>query len=259
MSNINATPPININSITFNAEDAKNVSGAVSGTRNALFNETNTIITSEEKESDIGSLIPKKITVDVGLVNTPEGFLAAQKRRSAEGSQVLDSAIKNMVLAKEAKELHLQTSESIAKERPELADKKWDFSLNSNNDITILHNGDLSDEEANYLWEKLQYSALKETLVGIKDSMITLVKSERGADNYSTKIGRFDISDKNFDQIIHFGDFLNKTNGEDANQVFTAQLKARADDPYKNLTYEYLVDNEHLTVIKPIAYSPQNK
>ena len=89
--------------------------------------------------------------------------------------------------------------------------------------------------------------------------MITLVKSERGADNYSTKIGRFDINENNFDQIINFGDFLNKTDGQDANQVFTDQLKARADDPYKNLTYEYLVDNEHLTVIKPIAYSPQNK
>jgi hypothetical protein len=258
MTNVNATPPVNINGSTFNAVDAKDVTARVSGTRSALFNETNTVIPPAEKEPDIGSLIPKKITVEIGL-NTDSGYLAAQKRRSAEGSQVLDSAMKNIALSKEAKELHSRVSESIAKERPELADKKWDFSLNSNNDITILHNGDLSDEEANYLWEKLQYSALKETLVGIKDSMITLVKSERGADNYSTKIGRFDINENNFDQIINFGDFLNKTDGQDANQVFTDQLKARADDPYKNLTYEYLVDNEHLTVIKPIAYSPQNK
>ncbi|MFT6655127.1 MAG: hypothetical protein ACJAWI_001899 [Marinomonas primoryensis] len=258
MSNINATPPININSITFNAEDAKNVSGAASGTRNALFNETNITIPSEEKEPDPKTLTADKITIQIIGYN-PKGFLDTQAKNSQSATDMLNSYMNNIVQSKKAKELHSQISESIAKEHPELADKKWDFSLNSNNDITILHNGDLSDEEANYLWEKIQYSALKETLVGIKDSMITLVKSERGADNYSTKIGRFDISDKNFDQIIHFGDFLNKTNGEDANQVFTAQLKARADDPYKNLTYEYLVDNEHLTVIKPIAYSPQNK
>ena len=64
-------------------------------------------------------------------------------------------------------------------------------------------------------------------------------------------IGRYDISEANFDQIIHFGEFLNKTNGEDANQILTSQLAIRADDPYKNLTYEYLVVNEHLTKTKP--------
>ena len=257
--NVNTIPPININGVNISTDDTKDASfGVISGAKSSAYNETNTITPQKEKEPDLKALSPDDMTVQIIGYN-PKGFLAAQEKRSDEATKVLDSYIQNIVQSKNAKDQFAQVSSDIAQERPDLVYKKWDFSLNARDDIVIMHNGDLTDEDVNWLQDRLQYSGLKEALAELKSSMITLVESERGSDMYSTNIGRYDISEANFDQIIHFGEFLNKTNGEDANQILTSQLAVRADDPYKNLTYEFLVVNEHLTNTKPVPYSPENK
>lgn len=246
---INALPTISTNSVKFST-DKHDSSDVLYSATNSTYDTNNSFISPKEKQPDLQVLSPDEMTVEIIGYN-PKGFLAAQEERSHEATQALDSYIQNIVLSKTAKDQFSQVSNDIAQERPELLNKNWDFSINARNDIVVLHNGDLTDEDISWLHDRLQDAGLKETLSELKSSMIILVESERGSDMYSTNLGRYDLTEANFDRIVHFSEFLNSTNGEDANQILTSQLTLRANDPYKNPTYEYLMLNEHLTNTKP--------
>lgn len=241
--NINPAPPLIINGLSFDTDKAQDVTGKLSGTRHAVINETNTVARIEPPSVDLETLSPQNMNIEFNSYSLQENW----NKNSDHAQTALTSYMNVLTLSIQAKGQYSQVTKSLAQERPSIVDKAWDFSLDANNHVVILHNGDLDNRDVAWLQSRLQDSALMETLTDLKSSMLMHINAHRGPDNASFGIGRYDLNENNFNKIIRLGDFLNKTNGEDANQIFIEQLKARAIDTSRERIYSYLEKDGSIT------------
>lgn len=239
---MNIPPPLHINGLSLDTDKAQDVSEKISGTHHAVINESNTVARIDEPEVDLKKLAPNKIIIEMS------GYRPQDRLKNSDNAKAaLTSYIEILTLSTQAKDQHTHVTKLLAQERPSLIGKTWDFSLDANNKVVVSHNGDLQNSDVVWLQDRLQYSALKETLTALKASMLMHIEVHRGPDNASFGIGRYDLSENNFNKIIRFGEFLNKTNGADGFQIFLEQLQARATDTSSERIYSYLEKDGSIT------------
>jgi acetyl esterase/lipase len=139
--------------------------------------------------------------------------------------------------------------DAMGKLSPELAAKDWGFSIR--NDALVIVAGDdpLSDEEIATLHKAL--ANLEVPAQQLAKDVVRYLELDRGTDGVSKRLGRFDVSQKNFDQIIDMRELLlshgenakygrsvidptnyHKLYGFGASYAIVDQIVARADDRF---------------------------
>lgn len=103
--------------------------------------------------------------------------------------------------------------DAMSKLSAELVAKDWGFSIR--NDALVIVAGDdpLSDEEIATLHAAL--SDLEVPAQQLAKDVVRYLELDRGTDGVSKRLGRFDVSQENFDQIIDMRELL-LSHGEDA-------------------------------------------
>jgi hypothetical protein len=110
-------------------------------------------------------------------------------------------------------EMRYGYEDAMAKLSPELAAKDWGFSIKNDNLVIVAGKDPLSLEEMATLQKALgDLETLAKTLAA---NVIRYLELERGTDGVSEGLGRFDLSQANFDQIVDLRELL-LSHGEDA-------------------------------------------
>lgn len=174
-----------------------------------------------------------------------QGRHATVAERMESSFRVMEIFGKELPSKTEAANRQLESLEkAIQHEHPSLSNKAWDFSLDENNQFTLVEVDALSDEEKHYLTNKLNESGLHEAFAQLRDVMIEGLVQERGVAKYSQNIGRYDLTQDNFSDIIRFRDFKENTTGGDTISspgfALANQLAARAEDVYSNYIRVYV-------------------
>jgi len=102
---------------------------------------------------------------------------------------------------------------ALAKLSPELAAKDWGFSIRNEQLIVAAGDDPLSDQEIAALTKAL--SELDGPAQKLAADVVRYLELDRGTDGVSKRLGRFDVSQKNFDEVIDMRELL-LSHGEDA-------------------------------------------
>jgi hypothetical protein len=89
---------------------------------------------------------------------------------------------------------------------PELAAKDWGFSIRDDELVIVAGDDPLSAQEIATLQKAL--SNLEVPARQLAADVVRYLELDRGTDGVSTRLGRFDVSQKNFDQIIDMRELL---------------------------------------------------
>lgn len=104
-------------------------------------------------------------------------------------------------------ERYTQTMNEIASERPELAAKDWDFTVNEDNEIEIIEGeNSLTESEIEYLQEKLEGFAEEFGTVaeGLSAAYQTYKEAGSGAPDHL----RYDLKRENFAEVFRGREFM---------------------------------------------------
>ncbi|MFC3151251.1 hypothetical protein ACFOEK_09465 [Litoribrevibacter euphylliae] len=180
---------------------------------------------------------------------------------------------------------------TLSQRYPELPQTGWGFSVNANNEL-VVKSDSLDEKTSNKLQTLLNHDDyIKSLSSSIADTLVQGLEAIRGKDQWSMKIGRYDLTRENFSDIIDFrkviespikeakdflqnGPTLNKeyssvwfeSKSEDrliksaleqyAFNLFSEQIKGKADDKYSDYRIEYYdkTTNEH-HVTEPIKFT----
>lgn len=110
-------------------------------------------------------------------------------------------------------EMRYGYNDAIAKLSPELAAKDWGFSIRNEHLVIVAGDDPLSTEEMATLKEAL--GDLEVPAKTLAANVIRYLELDRGTDGLSKRIGRFDVTQQNFDQIIDMRELL-LSHGKDA-------------------------------------------
>lgn len=102
---------------------------------------------------------------------------------------------------------------ALAKLPPELAAKDWGFSIRNQQLVIVAGDDPLSDQEVATLKKAL--SELDVAAQEFAASVVHYLELDRGTDGVSKGLGRFDVSQNNFDKVIDLRELL-LSHGEDA-------------------------------------------
>lgn len=107
-------------------------------------------------------------------------------------------------------ELRVATDAAMSLLSPELAQKDWSFSVRNN--ALVFSEGEdvLTRDELKQLREAFNTMGVPDAARKVADTVITAIRYERewGADDVAMGIGRFDVSQKNFDAIVDLRAYL---------------------------------------------------
>lgn len=162
----------------------------------------------------------------------------------------------------------------LSKDHPDLPQSGWGFSINADNELIIKSNS-LDEKTINQLQTLLNRDdKIKSISSAIADTLVLGLDAIRGKDQWSMKIGRYDLTRENFADIIDFrkvvespikeaenflqnGPTLNKEYSSDwfgtkskdlliksaledyAFNLFSEQIEGKADDKYSDYRIEY--------------------
>lgn len=104
-------------------------------------------------------------------------------------------------------EKYTQTIDEIASQRPELAAKDWDFTVNKDNEIEIIEGEDsLTESEIEYLQEKLEGFSEEFGVVaeGLSAAYQTYKEAGGGAPDHL----RYDLNRENFSEVFRGREFM---------------------------------------------------
>ena len=102
---------------------------------------------------------------------------------------------------------------ALAKLSPELAAKDWGFSIRNEQLVIVAGDDSLSDQEIATLRKAL--SDVEVPAQKLAADVVRYLELDRGTDGVSKRLGRFDVSQENFDEIIDMRELL-LSHGEDA-------------------------------------------
>lgn len=110
--------------------------------------------------------------------------------------------------------------QSITHQDQSLLKKDWDFSINENDEIVVIEGEDkLSSKDKEILTQALNNPELVESLKTLADASQILLAEDRGAGQFSTGLGRYDLNRSNFSEVIKIReglDTIKKENGFDS-------------------------------------------
>lgn len=146
-------------------------------------------------------------------------------------------------------EMRYGYEDAMATLSPDLVAKDWGFSIKNGSMVIVAGDDPLSADEVATLKKAL--SNLEPLAQTLATNVIRYLELDRGTDGVSTRLGRFDVSQQNFDQIIDMRELLlshgeNAKYGRDAVQpnnylklyragaayAIADQIIARADDRF---------------------------
>ena len=103
-------------------------------------------------------------------------------------------------------EMRYGYEDALAKLSPELAAKDWGFSIRNENLVIVPGDDPLSTQEIATLKKAL--ADLEMPAKTLAANVIRYLELDRGTDGVSEGLGRFDVSQKNFDQVIDMRELL---------------------------------------------------
>jgi hypothetical protein len=146
------------------------------------------------------------VTVYARLLCTPE--------EEANRDQIM--TLLTTGLASASANLRRASDAAMALLPPELLEKDWGFSVLDGELILIQGKDILSDEDRAALHAAFDRTAVEEASRQVADTIITALKYDRewGADDVTLGIGRFDVSEKNFGDIVDLRAYLDEFGAE---------------------------------------------
>lgn len=95
----------------------------------------------------------------------------------------------------------------IASERPQLAEKDWDFTVNEDNEIEIIEGEDsLTKSEMEYLQEKLD--GFSEEFAGVKEGLTAAYEASNENGRQAPDHMKYDLNKENFSQVFRGREFM---------------------------------------------------
>lgn len=185
--------------------------------------QTNNTSLEDAQKSTPNFTISKSTTL--GVEPTREELIASKNR-------MLDVFIRELPKAAEELSGRLETIENIIDEKVSSSiDKAWDFTIDEDGGAVVV--GDkLSDVEKEKIADIIDSSGIGENLSKTRDLMMEGLQEDRTVAMYSTNIGKYDLTEQNFSEIIYFKEYLSETNKSSAGESLAAQLNARANEVY---------------------------
>jgi hypothetical protein len=110
-------------------------------------------------------------------------------------------------------EMRYGYEDAMATLSPELVAKDWGFSIKNDKLVIVAGDDPLSEQEVATLQKAL--SNLEPLAQTLATNVIRYLELDRGTDGVSKRLGRFDVSQANFDQIIDMRELL-LSHGENA-------------------------------------------
>ena len=160
------------------------------------------------------------------------GIEPTREERLASSLRSLEIFIRELPKETEALNDRVDTLESIlAKKVPSTIEKNWDFSINEDGSASVIGN-ELSESEREKIASIIDSSGIGKDLSSVRDLMVEALEQDRGVGLYSTNIGKYDLTEQNFSEIIYFKEYLSEANKSSAGESLAAQLNARANEVY---------------------------
>lgn len=103
-------------------------------------------------------------------------------------------------------EMRYGYEDALAKLPPELAAKDWGFSIKNEALVIVAGDDPLSDQEIATLQKAL--GDLEVPAGKLASDVVRYLELDRGTDGVSKRLGRFDVSEENFDQIVDMRELL---------------------------------------------------
>lgn len=114
-------------------------------------------------------------------------------------------------------------------------DDEWDFSLDENGSPVILSD-DLDYEQKSQIKIIISISGLIEDFKELQSLMIEALESDRTSALYSNGIGKYDLTEENFSDVINFREFMSDAQNDKgptlAHKALGEQLIARGTEEY---------------------------
>lgn len=163
-----------------------------------------------------------------GSIQTPED----QEERRAGVIRMLNIFIRELPKASKELSTGLETTKKvIADEVPSSIYKAWDFSIDENGSAVVV--GDtLRADEKEKIADIIDSSGMSDGLSKTRDLMIQGLQEDRGKAMYSTTIGKYDLNEQNFSNIVFFKEYLSNIHEGQAGESLAAQLSSRAEEVY---------------------------
>lgn len=112
----------------------------------------------------------------------------------------------SFAMADIADQLSEKTKDSlktIALKDSSILEKDWDFTINENDELIILEGDDkLTSRQKSIIEKALGGQDMMASLKDFADASQVLISEERGADQHSTGLGRYDLNRSNFSEHI---------------------------------------------------------
>lgn len=198
-------------------------------------------IKGDSSSADAQANINAKHSVDDAQKSTPNftisksttlGVEPTEEELRASNIRMLDIFIRELPKAAEELSGRLETIEGIIADKvPSSIDKIWDFTIDEDGSAVVV--GDkLSDDEKEKIADIIDSSGIGENLSKTRDLMMEGLQEDRTVALYSTNIGKYELNEQNFSEVIYFKEYLSKADKGSAAESLASQLNARAHEVY---------------------------
>lgn len=199
---------------------------------------TQSVIPSNSKVSDLPNNHQSKQDAmeDVGSFKISRSFSPGREptreERLDSSLRSLEIFIRELPKETEALDEKVSTLESILAEKvPSSIEKNWDFSINEDGSAAVV-GSELSESERDAIASIIDSSGVGKDLSSVRDLMVEALEEDRGVGLYSTNIGKYDLTDENFSEVVYFREYLSNAKKESPGESLASQLNARADEVY---------------------------
>ncbi|UTW49702.1 hypothetical protein [Bacterioplanoides sp. SCSIO 12839] len=172
------------------------------------------------------------------LITTYPGGNITADERAASKLRVIDIYVGDLPRVTDSLESKIDVLEDeVATQMPDIARTDWDFSIDENGGI-IVKADHLNDADKEKLASIISKSGITEDLTEARDLMVEFIEEDRTKAMYSTSIGKFDLTNENFSEIINFREYVDGASSSPIGHGYALhdQLDARAEVVYNKLT-----------------------
>ncbi len=139
-------------------------------------------------------------------------------------------------------EERMQDVEKVVVDKvPESLGKQWDFSTDEMGSVVVT-SSELSENEKDKIAVAISRIGINHEFSSIRDLMVEYIEIRRGGDLFARDIGKYDLTQENFSDIVYFKEFVvnsKKLGLLGATESFCAQVEARAEVVFNKYTEVY--------------------
>lgn len=180
---------------------------------------------------------PEMVKFNASYFYTP-GPAATKQTEDAHTARIMDIFIGDLPkYNKRLKRQLIAIENTFAEKMPEITGKRWDFSIDENGRAVVISQ-DISQTTKDRMATLINKMDVDHEFGRVRDLMLEAVAKERGSDAFSHGIGRFDLTKRNFSEVVYFKDYLAQSGSDNAytSSAFFNQLDARAEVVFNKIT-----------------------